>query len=517
MGASSQTRKAAGLAMAAGLVALGVASAVATDSATPPDLQAGATARLTPPDVSSAGPTQTPCPTGSIRIRPGEPIQGAVERGGVGAVFCIGAGRHRAQTVAPKDDQRFFGEPGAVMDGAVEVTAFHRDASAWIGTDHLFAVTPIGACQPAFPACRLPETAWLDGQPLARVLAREALGPGRFFIGEDRRLVVADDPERHLIEVSTTPFAFLNNGAREVTVTNLVVERYANAAQRGAIYSQHNRQASGWTIAHNLVRLNSGLGILAGPEARILANRVERNGQLGVSASYEGALIEGNEIDGNNTRGYDPAWEAGGLKAAVATGLVLRGNDVHHNHGPGLWCDIECRDVRYEGNRVAYNDGPGLFHEISYKATISRNIVAFNGAKDQVWYWGANILLAASQDVTVEDNEVTVAEGGTGIALIDQGRPRQAGGLYRTAGNLIRHNTTRFDGAAPVRMGGISDVAPGSPNDGIVEAGGNLFEENRYVSSGAKVEVAWGRTSSDFARFQALGQDHGSVMVRAAE
>lgn len=497
-----------------GVVALSIATALATDARPP---AAPLPSGLTPPDVSSAGPTQAPCPPGAIRIAPGEPLQAAVDRAGVGAVFCIAAGRHRGETVAPKDGQGFFGEPGAVMDGAVVVTDFRPDGSAWVGAERLVAVTPIGVCRPAFPACRLPEAAWLDGQPLARVLARNELGPGRFFIDADRRLVVADDPKRHRIEVSAVPYAFLGNGAREVTVANLVVERYANPAQRGAIYSHHNRRASGWTVTHNLVRLNSGLGILAGAGARILANRVERNGQLGVSASYEGALIEGNEIDGNNTRGYDPAWEAGGVKAAVTTGLVLRGNDVHHNHGPGLWCDIECRDTRYEGNRVAYNDGAGLFHEISYKATISRNIAAFNGAKDQVWFWGANILVAASQDLVVEDNEVTVAEGGTGIALIDQGRPREGGGLYRTAGNLIRRNTTRFQGAAPARVGGVSDVAPGSPNDGIIASGGNRFEDNRYVSSGARVEFAWGRTSSDFAGFQALGQDHGSEMVREAE
>lgn len=501
-----------GVLIGVGMVALSIATAIATD-ASPPPPSAPTASGLIPPDVSTAGPTQTPCRSGAIRIEPGEPMQAAVDRAGVGASFCLGSGRHRAETVAPKDGQSFFGEPGAVMDGAVVATDFRPDHGAWIGAVHLFAVTPIGGCLPAFPACRLPEAAWLDGQPLTRVLDREELVPGRFFIDADRRLVVADDPRRHLIEVSTTPFAFLSNGARDVTVANLIVERYASPAQRGAIYSQHNKRASGWTITHNIVRLNSGLGILAGAGARVLANRVERNGQLGVSASLEGGLIEGNEIDGNNTRGFNPDWEAGGLKAAVTTGLVLRGNDVHHNHGPGLWCDIECRDTLYEGNRAAYNDGAGFFHEISYKATIRRNIAAFNGVKRKDWFWGANILIAASQDVTVEDNEVTVADGGTGISLIDQGRPREKGGLYRTAGNLIRHNTTRFDGAAPVRMGGISDVPPGSPNDHIIESGGNLFEDNRYVSPGAPIAFAWGRTSSDFAGFKALGQDHGSVMV----
>lgn len=503
-------RRNSGLAAGVAIGALSIAAALATGAKppVPPTVSS-----LSPPDVSAAGPTQAPCPVEAIRIAPDRSIQAAVDRAGVGSAFCIGAGRHRAETVAPKDGQRFFGEPGAVMDGAVEVTEFRPDRAAWIGAEHLFAVTPIGGCRPEFPACLLPEAAWLDGQPLTRVLARGELGPGRFFIDADRRLVVADDPKRHRVEVSTTPFAFLSNGARDVTVANLIVERYANPAQRGAIYNQHNLRASGWLITHNTVRLNSGLGILAGSGARVIANRVERNGQLGISASLAGGLIEGNEIDGNNTRGYNPAWEAGGLKAAVTTGLVLRGNDVHHNHGPGLWCDIECRDTLYEGNRVAYNDGPGLFHEISYKAIVRHNIAAFNGAKDSTWYWGANILLAASQDVTVEDNEVMVAEGGTGIAMIDQGRPREKGGLYRTAGNLIRHNTTWFEGVAPVRMGGISDVAPGSPNDGVIESGGNRFEDNRYVAARARVDVAWGRSSSDFEGFQALGQDRGSMML----
>ena len=50
-------------------------------------------------------------------------------------------------------------------------------------------------------------------------------------------------------------------------------------------------------------------------------------------------LVEGNEIDHNNTAGFSAFWEAGGTKWAETRRLVVRGNRAHHNQGPGLWTD----------------------------------------------------------------------------------------------------------------------------------------------------------------------------------
>ena len=89
---------------------------------------------------------------------------------------------------------------------------------------------------------------------------------------------------------------------------------------------------------------------------------------------------------------------------------------MHENVGPGLWCDIECRNVTYEGNVVERNHDAGIFHEISFKATIRDNAVSHNGIDDRSWFWGADILIAASQDVQVYRNVVTVSPGGVELS-----------------------------------------------------------------------------------------------------
>ena len=106
---------------------------------------------------------------------------------------------------------------------------------------------------------------------------------------------------------------------------------------------------------------------------------------------------------------------------------------------------------------------------------------------------------------------MVVPDDGTGIALIDQGRPRESGGLYRTAGDRISGNEIRFLRGG--HMGGVTDVAPGSPNDGVIVTGHNRFDHNSYAwPSGARVDFAWGRAVVSFEQFQALGQDRGSTV-----
>src|SRR4029453_5801703 len=122
-------------------------------------------------------------------------------------------------------------------------------------------------------------------------------------------------------------------------------------------------------------------------------------GQLGLSGSSAvDARVEDNEVDGNNAAGYDSEWEAGGSKWAFTRNLLVSGNYVHGNHGPGLWTDGDNFYATYENNQIEGNDGPGIFHEISYDAVIRnnslrRNALAFAGRS--IW-WGADIMLNGS-------------------------------------------------------------------------------------------------------------------------
>ena len=115
---------------------------------------------------------------------------------------------------------------------------------------------------------------------------------------------------------------------------------------------------------------------------------------------------------------------------------------MYDNIGPGLWCDIGCRSVLYEKNVVEGNHDAGIFHEISFDAVIRDN-VADTMALDRTWFWGADILISASQDVEVTGNTLTVRPGGCGIMLIDQGRTTDTGGQHKTRDN--KHSRKRAD------------------------------------------------------------------------
>jgi hypothetical protein len=257
------------------------------------------------------------------------------------------------------------------------------------------------------------------------------------------------------------------------------------------------------------IRLNSGAGIWIGAGGRVRASDVHHNGQLGIGGRGTDILVEDNDIGANNTRGFDFDWEAGGLKLALSEHVVLRRNRVRDNDGPGLWCDIGCRDVLYEHNTVENNADAGILHEISFHAVIRQNTLRHNGAAKKHWLWGDDILVSASQDVELYGNAITVSAGKCGIMLIDQGRSeaRRNGGVrfYKTRDNWIHDNDLTFEGAACA--GGASDVKPDHQNFSIITDGHNRFDNNVYrvPRAAPAARFAWGHAIVDWAGLRALG------------
>jgi parallel beta-helix repeat protein len=185
-----------------------------------------------------------------------------------------------------------------------------------------------------------------------------------------------------------------------------------------------------------------------------------------------------------------------------------------------LWCDINCRNVLYEGNVVERNHGAGIFHEISFNAVIRNNIVRHNGIGDDTWFWGDGILIAASQDVEVYGNTLTVSPGKCGIMLIDQSRPfegangkTEGGGKYKTRNNKVHDNETTFEGDACA--GGASDAEPGDGNFTIITDGNNLFDGNVYrvprVSGSAR--FVWGHATFDWDGLRANGVEQNGRLI----
>ena len=150
-------------------------------------------------------------------------------------------------------------------------------------------------------------------------------------------------------------------------VKGFIIEKFANLAQRGAVHAD----GAGWRIERNEVRANHGTGIHA-TGGQVLANHLHHNGAYWPARDRRRAAGGGqrNEIDYVNTAGFSALWEAGGTKFARTDGLVVRGNNVHHNLVLGLQTDINNIRSTIEGNVVHVNASHGIFREISHRAAI---------------------------------------------------------------------------------------------------------------------------------------------------
>lgn len=450
------------------------------------------------------------CPAEALRITTEHSLSQAVATAPNGTVFCIEAGLHRLQSAQPKRGQRFFGEPGAILSGAAILGGFRAVDGVWVAAGIATPGPARGVCKAGYETCQWPEAVFLDGKPLQAVADRAQLRPGRFFHDRLRNeFLLAEAPDGRLVEVARARYA-LFGAAADVTVQGLTFEKYANPPQEGAVRGD----GPNWRIEDCDFRLNSGAGVSVGPYGQVLRSRIHDNGQIGATADGADILFEGNAIYGNNRSGFDPSWDAGGIKVTVSQNVVFRNNDVHHNDGPGLWCDESCENTTFEGNRVSYNSSAGIFFELSSKAVIRNNVLVQNNQEGAPWYWGAEIQIAASEGAMVHDNVLVVRESGRAIMLIDQNRWKVGGGFYKTRDNRVTDNEITFLGRGSA--GGVSDAAPNAENFGIIERGGNLFDRNRYrtVTGAPAPRFVWGTVEMDFANFRGRGQEkQGSLTV----
>ena len=461
--------------------------------------------------AEAPGVVDVPCPPGSIEVAPGTSIQSASDVAGDNASICLKNGTHRMQVVRPRQGQSFHGEERTILNGSRMLTTFGRDDKYWVANVQMRRHRRHGECAPAYPTCDMPDGFFIDDKPLTQVLSRNSVKAGFFYIDPTSgKIYFADDPTRRKVEVTAAVFAFGGN-ASNVLIRNIIVEKYANPAQSGAI---HAMNAAGWTIENVEARWNSGAGIALGSGGRVHASDVHHNGQIGIVGEGRNIEIDGNRIWGNNTRGFDFTWEAGGVKIGRSDGVTMRNNQAFDNIGPGLWCDIECRNVLYERNVVERNHDAGIFHEISYSAIIRDNVARHNGVGERKWFWGADIQVAASQDVQVYRNSVTVRPEGCGIVLIDQSRAMESGQKYKTRRNTVRENDMTFEGGACA--GGVSDAKPGDENYAIIADGNNRFDANIYrvpKASTAKHRFVFGHAVLDWDGWHKIGLELNGRLV----
>ena len=305
---------------------------------------------------------------------------------------------------------------------------------------------------------------------------------GDKFIGESGTILSGED---------RVEFAF-RSGASNVTIQNLTIEKYANKAQSGVVAGG----GKAWRIVNNEIRYNWGGGVTLNDRYQLIGNNIHHNRQIGIKGSGTDVLIDGNEIAFNNYRGdYDPEWEAGGTKFLKTVNLVVRGNYVHDNRGPGLWTDYDNYNTLYENNVVEDNDGNGIFHEVSYDAIIRNNKVRRNNK--------SQIRITSSANMEIYGNVVVATGGSSGIYGADSSRGSGSRGVFKIENLWVHNNTIVMDSG----FTGLRD----NKGSGAVWSNNNRFDRNTYTTNAAK-PFFWMNKSRTPQEWTSYGQDTNSTI-----
>lgn len=481
-----------------------------------------------------------------VDLNVGDNFQTKVNANGANAYFVIKAGEHRSQQAIPKTGQTFVGDSGAIVNGSVLLTSWTWNGSQWWASASGQSPRIInGECN-GYPfgtgPCTLPEDLYMDDNFMSQVESLGALSSGKFYFDYGAsRVYIVDDPSGHKMEFSSKHFAFgydtgdLGNKPQNVTIKNLIIEKYACPAQCGAI--GYFRPADGWVVEDNEIRLNHGVGVKFRGGAVVRNNHIHHNGQMGIGCgdanplAYAvgpeygwaggnggtGSLVEKNEINNNGVLGFNPGWEAGGSKFGQATNLTIKENSVHHNNGFGLWGDFSFSGTVYEDNVVENNTFAGIHHEISDGATIVGNKVRGNGKDGATFRHDVQIAIINSSGVEVKENEIIAGDVyGSGIVLRQDDRNREGVRMY-THNTYVHHNKITFRGSS--NNGLCGGEASYDRNDFWVN-GNNHFDYNTYfVDNLSSNHWRWDADASEtwppymnFAGFQAEGEEaHGTA------
>jgi parallel beta-helix repeat protein len=224
------------------------------------------------------------------------------------------------------------------------------------------------------------------------------------------------------------------------------------------------------------------------------------------------SVISGNRLIGNNTTNADPGNEAGGMKLGQSSRVTIATNEVDHNVGVGIWCDVYCASITISGNRVHDNTHQGILYEISSGGSITGNDVWENGWAFTSWGWGGGIVVSSSGTTDVANN--TVAWNADGVVVISQSRS----GSPTVAGNHVHDNVVAI---AP-QPGDSSDkmaVAWLQDWSGVMYAAGsnNTGFGNDYWASVPEPQWArfnWNGAISSLSTFNTTpGEDNGAYLT----
>lgn len=317
-----------------------------------------------------------------------------------------------------------------------------------------------------------------DGEVMQPVFERADLRPGTFWVEgppEAPRAVRAIFPDAKapaevgLIEIATRTYLFrpeaddpyLECGDPAtpgwLRVVGITFRHATNRAQWGAVCAG----SEGGLFEDVRAEWTNGRGIdVSGRGHTFLRTRADVNGQIGWGGSCTGCLLEGTAAVGNNWKGHDPFWEAGGGKWAETTDTVIRRHYAAFNDGPGIWLDGANADNTVEGSLVVGNEVAGIMLELeTVRTLVQHNVVA--ATRWRAWS-GAGILSQAASQNVISHNTLVANEGGGLWLRLDPER-RAPDGHNVVINNWIVGNATHADEAREIQIEG-ADVGHARSN-----------------------------------------------------
>jgi hypothetical protein len=426
--------------------------------------------------VSLTGTGTTTAPGQTISVVPTDNLQELVNEYPASTTFSLAPGMYRLQSVAPQNGDSFVGETGAIVSGAALLTNFVQAGSYWTAQVSVTQQASYpGSCLSTSPVCMYPEDLFFNNVLKTRVANASDVGPGTWYLDyATQTAYIGDDPSGQTVEISELSYAF-SSGASNVTISSLVVEKYAVVAQYGAIQPY----GIDWTVENSEIRFNHGRGISTSNGMNVTNNNVHNNGDLGIGGGGSNVTVSDNEISYNNASGYDWLWEAGGAKFGMVTGLTVQNNNSYNNNGPGFWNDINSETVSYTGNQTSGNVVAGILSEISDTVTITNNTIVNDGfvPGESGLYYGAGILISTSSNVQISGNTVTNCMDGIGGIYSNRGD--NPSGVPYTLSNVVATGNTITQGTGYAM--GIVTEGTESGTTAVYTSMGNNFSGNTFV------------------------------------
>jgi parallel beta-helix repeat protein len=416
---------------------------------------------------------------GTVTLSPGANIQSAINANPPGSTFVLQPGVYRKQSIVPQNGDTFTGQSGAVLNGAQMLTNWVQNGIYWTNTGAPALNNPAGPpdqkCNDPTTGCAYPQDLYINNVPLVHKLALPIISGQWYFDYTNDVVYLADNPAGKTVELGVTQYAF-SGSVNNVTVQNLVVEKYATGLNAGAIAPY----GSYWLIKNNEVRLNHAAGIKpqlgSDNYEQILSNNVHDNGQEGIAVGRgTGTLIQYNTIANNNYANTFDGNEEGGGKIGNTTNAQVLNNTYLNNNGVGLWADAGATGTIFSGNTISGSRLDGIRHEISHYGTISNNTLTNNAQYmgTGACSWNAKeIVVCESDNTTVSNN--TINTNCAGITLTQSIRSPGA-----TFNDAVVHNTITYPGSTVLnyRIGGQDSQLPPATFD---PNNHNYFDYNTY-------------------------------------